>query len=261
MRRRLAGVNASDGLREPDPALVSELVTALDGLPLAIELAGARSRTMSLKDLVAHLGQRFRLLRRTNSNSEHPQSLAHAIAWSIGQLQPAARSALAKTTVFQSAFTLTDVEAVLESRDDGDWAPDLVAALVDASLLEQLLPNERGESCYRLLSSVRDMAAEHLGSTEAKQLNKRHAECFAAKVSALELHPSNSLRRADVRELDLLAPDLLSARRWSSKHAPLLAVPLTLALDGWCFLRGSAIDRLENTVANIRWTNQDGTQP
>ncbi len=239
LRQRLSDVGTPTELT--DAALVSQLVSALDGLPLAIELAAARARAMSLEDIVGHLGERFRLLRSTGSDAPN---LGYAIAWSIGQLSPTARRGLSRLTVFRSTFTLEDVEAVLGRLDDGVWILDVIETLVAASLLEHHRSERGGLSTYRLLRSVREMAAEQLGSAEEGRLRGRHAEQVAGSVSALDLHPSGELGIATIRQLDRLAPDLLHAWRWSSEHEAVLAGRLALALDGWLTTRGSVAERL-----------------
>ncbi len=114
-----------------DPTIVSEVVVRLDGLPLAIELAAARIRAMSLEELRRRLDDRFAVLRsRDRSAPARHQTLTAVIEWSWDLLAPEEQRALAWLSVFHDGFSSGLAEALL-----GTDSMDLVEALVDQSLL------------------------------------------------------------------------------------------------------------------------------
>ena len=126
------------------------IVTRLDGLPLAIELAAARVRAMAVEEIDRRLEDRFALLRGGDRSApDRHQTLLAVIDWSWNLIDAAERRALRRLALFNDGFTLEAAEAVL-----GDGALDAVQDLVDQSLLsvQDAPPGVR----YRMLESVRE---------------------------------------------------------------------------------------------------------
>ena len=144
--------------------VVAEVVARLDGLPLAVELAAARIRTMSLDEVRRALADRFALLRgRDRSAPARHQTLTSVIAWSWDLLSPEEQRALAWLSVFHDGFS-----ADVASGQLGPDAPDLVAGLVDQSLLA--VTEHDGASRYLMLETVREFGLKRLleaGEVEA----------------------------------------------------------------------------------------------
>ncbi|MFT5685384.1 MAG: putative ATPase [Myxococcota bacterium] len=137
--------------------VISDIVTTLDGLPLAIELAAARIRVLSVVKLRARLSDRFRLLRSKGALSRQA-TLRAALEWSWELLQPEEQSALAQLSTFVGGFTLEAAEEVLDLDAWPDaWAMDTVEALIDRSLV-RTVTDER----FNLLMSVAAFASEKL---------------------------------------------------------------------------------------------------
>jgi len=135
---------------ELDHDVVSEVVTRLDGLPLAIELAAARIRAMSLEELRARLADRFALLRgKDRSAPARHQTLTAVIAWSWDLLSAEEQRALAWLARFHDGFGSSAAESML-----GPGAQDLVESLVDQSLLAVV--ESGGVVRYRMLETVRE---------------------------------------------------------------------------------------------------------
>lgn len=188
-RSRDAG--APDASRVKSAGAAEALVEQLDGLPLAIELAAARMRMLGLEELLARLDQRFRLLRGTGGDVDPRTATMRGVldgSWS--QLEPWARLGLAQCSQFRGSFTLESAEAVLDVAEceDAPWAMDVLQRLQDQSLLE-VESVERGRTCFRLLHTVRDYAAEQLarpdgaertGPEAVRAVRKRHCEHYAA---------------------------------------------------------------------------------
>ena len=173
----------------PDAAdrdAVVELARLLDGLPLAIELAAARTRLLSPRALLARMSERFRVLALSGRRQDRQVTLRTTFDWSWELLNAAERSALAQLSVFEGSFTLEAVEAVIDVSDCGaaPWSGDLLQSLVDKSFV-RALDHDR----FTLLVSIQAYAAEHLvaeghfpGSGPAAQqaAQGRHGSWFAA---------------------------------------------------------------------------------
>src|SRR4051812_3381827 len=141
------------------PELVSAVVARLDGLPLAIELAAARIRSMSLEELRQRLEDRFAVLRgKDRSAPARHQTLTAVIAWSWDLLEIREQQALAWLSVFHDGIGIGSAEAVL-----GPDALDLVEALVDQSLLS--VSEADGSVRYRMLETVREFGTLRLAES------------------------------------------------------------------------------------------------
>ena len=126
------------------------IVTRLDGLPLAIELAAAKVRAMSVEEIDRRLEDRFALLRGGDRGApDRHQTLLAVIDWSWNLLDEAERRALRRLALFNDGFTLEAADAVL-----GDGALDAVQGLVDQSLLS--VRDAAGGLRYRMLETVRE---------------------------------------------------------------------------------------------------------
>ncbi|MBE3015705.1 winged helix-turn-helix domain-containing protein [Microbispora sp. NEAU-D428] len=189
-----------------DDSVVADVVAVcreLDGLPLAIELAAARLRSFTVRQLAEAVGERLTLRGSRTAGPRH-RTLRAVIDWSWGLLSPAERVALRRLSVFAGGAT---AEAALRV-----CGADLetVACLVDKSLVVAAEPDglaDRGERVrYRLLETVRAYAAERLEEAgEARAVRDRHLDFFLE--TAEESEPG--LRTAD--QLRLLA--MLDAER------------------------------------------------
>ncbi len=154
-----------------------ELCAMLDNYPLAIELAAARTTTMSAAEIVARLAQQPSLLRarsaRDPSGTRRHADLATALDWSLAQLSPRARDTLTRATVFVSDFDLASAEAILSSADVStiDVVDDL-GELVE----HHLVTREHGRARFRLLEPIR----QHLHPGVPSETEQRYGEYFAA---------------------------------------------------------------------------------
>lgn len=154
------------------------LVELLDGLPLAIELAAARIRLMTLPMLRQRVGERFKLLTSSGSRHGRPATLRATIDWSWDLLSEAERAALAQLSVFEGGFSLESIEAVVCVQDA--WPSDLVQALLDKSLVRRVRDDR-----FDLLISVHEYAREKLAeSSEQRGAEQRHGAHFAGMRDA-----------------------------------------------------------------------------
>ncbi|MET9484694.1 BTAD domain-containing putative transcriptional regulator [Streptomyces sp. NPDC006638] len=152
---------------DADPAAVAEICRRLDGLPLAIELAAARLRLLSPRQIADRLDDRFRLL-TSGSRTVLPrqQTLRAVVDWSWDLLDEAERAVLRRLSVFAGGCGLAAVEEVCAGTTPGDPVrspdvPALLGSLVDKSLVVAA-PSPDGDMRYRLLETVAEYAAERL---------------------------------------------------------------------------------------------------
>lgn len=225
---------------EPDAAAraeVREIVRLLDGLPLAIELAAARVRVLSLPQIAQRLVDRFALLGNARGAAGRQATLRATLDWSWGLLSPAEQAALAQCAVFEGGFTLDAAEAVIDLSGLAD-APavlDVVDALAHKSLLH-VAAGAAGEvePWFGLYLTVREYAAQRLaglGPQAEAAAQSRHGRHFAGfgRESALEAlaTPGGPARRARlVRDIDNL---VVACRRATARAEPEVAVPCFLA--------------------------------
>ena len=162
--------------------LIASICRRLDGMPLAIELAAARVRSLSLADLRDRLDQRFRLLvGGSRAALARQQTLLATVAWSYSLLDGAEQRLLRRLAVFPESFDLAGAEAVcgIAGIDRLDVA-GLLGSLVDKSLVgtEHGPENLR----YRLLETIRQFAGERLAEAgaEAAAINAAHCEYFVS---------------------------------------------------------------------------------
>ena len=164
----------------PDRApVVARLCVRLDGIPLALELAAARIRSLSVEQIDARLDDRFRVLTGGSRTAlPRQQTLRAAFDWSYDLLHEQERVALRHLAVFPGAFTLEAAAGVVGDASIDEFAVvDLIAQLVERSLLDA---DTRGAcSHYRLLETTRAYAMEKLlESGDAPVLRRRHAQYF-----------------------------------------------------------------------------------
>ncbi|MEV4440173.1 BTAD domain-containing putative transcriptional regulator [Streptomyces sp. NPDC049577] len=172
------GAAARPGFRvADDPEACAEICRRLDGLPLAIELAAARLRSLTPRTLADRLDDRFRLL-TSGSRTVLPrqQTLRAVVDWSWDLLDLPERAVLRRLSVFAGGCELTAAEAVCADGEDVDAldvAP-LLGSLVDKSLVVAA-PGDDGEMRYRLLETVGEYAAERLDEAgERTDTVRRH---------------------------------------------------------------------------------------
>jgi predicted ATPase/DNA-binding NarL/FixJ family response regulator len=221
-------------LSKGNAELVAEICTALDGLPLAIELAAARLRMLSVKQIATGASDRFRLLTRgPRTESPRLQTLRASVDWSYELLSEAERTLVRRLGVFSGSFSLDAAERVCST--DGiqtNDVLDLLAELVDQSLV---LAEEHGlEMRYRLLETVREYALERLAEAgEGERLRDRHRDFFLALAERAAPHLETGRQREWFEVLDPEAANLAAAIDYAIRSDPPLALRLCTALFMW----------------------------
>jgi len=183
----IARAQAADpafALTEQNAGAVAELCARLDGLPLAIELAAARTKLLPPAALLARLGNRLELLTGGRRDApRHQQTLRMTLDWSYDLLDLEAQHLFAQLGVFAGGWTLPSAEAVC--RGDSSVLEGL-AALVDESLVRQRQTSD-GEPRFSMLQIVREYALERLAQLgETDDTRRRHLEHFVSFAEEAE---------------------------------------------------------------------------
>lgn len=185
-----AGRLLVDRLTEARPTLlltdrtspvVAELCHRLDGLPLALELVGARAVALPIEEILRRIDEDLDLLAQpATRGGRRQQTLASTVAWSWDLLTEAERSALARLTIFPSTFDLSAAEAVV-GRDLEEPALELLTSLIEQSLVHGL-DDRIGR--FRLLSPIHEFAARRLPDLDREACHDRHAEYMTGIATA-----------------------------------------------------------------------------
>ncbi|WP_445164376.1 helix-turn-helix transcriptional regulator [Mycobacterium sp. Dal123C01] len=208
---------------EDNKALVQEICERLDGMPLAIELAAARVRALSLTQILDSLHDRFRLLTGgARTAVRRQQTLRASVDWSHALLTEPEQVLFRRLAVFAGGFDLDAAQAVGASSNVETYQLlDQLSLLVDKSLV---VADDAGDGMrYRLLETVRQYAQEKLGeSGEADDVRTRHRDYYTDTVA--ELH---SRRLAGVETLmrwvGVEIANLRAAFTWSRENSDLEA--------------------------------------
>jgi predicted ATPase len=199
----LADRAAALGITGLDADASSWVAQRLDCVPLALELAAGRLRTLSLAQLADRLESSLRALVSPGLPERHA-TMRGAIAWSWDLLAPPERAMLAALSVFRGPFELEAVEEVVGVAEPW-WPDELLGSLVDKSLVRVEVEATRR---FHLFESVREYAAERLPEDEAVVLWRRHLRYYAGAAERLlaRLPMADALRR-----LEPLRPELMAA--------------------------------------------------
>ncbi|MEU3463402.1 BTAD domain-containing putative transcriptional regulator [Streptomyces sp. NPDC006733] len=265
---------------QPDFELAADLdavlrvCTALDGLPLAIELAAARLRSMSASEIASRLGalsaapehaeygpgsrpdERFRLLSRGSRTAQPRQkTLRGVVDWSWDLLTEPERAVLRRASVFAGGWTLEAAEAVCADREEGEEATreagvdafdvlDLIDSLVDKSLVVAHRPEGADGVRYRMLETIRAYGAERLTEAgESPALRRAHARYFLGVAEAAEPHLRRSEQLDWLRRLSADQDNLHTAlRRRVEEGDTTTALRLLAPLSTYWLLRGVRLE-------------------
>jgi predicted ATPase len=194
---RVRAVRPGFSVTDDDVPAVSAICRALDGIPLAIELAAARLRTMTVVQLASRLDDRFRLLTGGNRTAmTRHQTLRAVVDWSWELLSEAERALLRRVTVFAGGVTVEAAERVCAGRPvQTSEVLDLLTALADKSLL--MAEGDDEAPRYRMLETIRAYGSERLDEAgERDAMRNAYARFFVELAETAEPH----LRRAEQLE-------------------------------------------------------------
>jgi predicted ATPase/DNA-binding SARP family transcriptional activator len=238
---RAAAVRPGFALDEKTLPLAADIVRRLDGLPLAIELAAARLRTLPLAEITRRLDDRFRLL-TGGSRTALPRhrTLRAVVEWSWDLLIPAERLLAERFSVFPAGATPEAVASVCGAQGDTD---DVVSSLVDKSLLQPVDDGRR----LRMLETIREYGTEKLaGRGEVGEVRRRHAEYYSDLMKEAAPH---FLTRDQLTWLKAAEADRDNIRAalhyWCDTQDAARAIALAVTLSGLAFLLGNHGDIAE----------------
>jgi predicted ATPase/class 3 adenylate cyclase/DNA-binding CsgD family transcriptional regulator len=199
-------------------ATVGEICARLDGLPLAIELAAARVRALSLTEILDTLHDRFRLLTGgARTAVRRQQTLRASVDWSHNLLSEPERVLFRRLAAFLGGFDLHAAQAIAGGGDMPRYqVVDLLTLLVDKSLV---IANETaGRTRYRLLETVRHYALEKLGeSGEADDVRTRHRDHYTSMAALLD-GPSGADYGQRVEQTETEIDNMRAAFAWSREN-------------------------------------------
>jgi predicted ATPase/class 3 adenylate cyclase len=257
---------------EKDAPAVAELCARLEGIPLALELAAARMRSLSIEEINARLHDRFKLLTGGSRIALERQQTLHAlVSWSYDLLQPDEQIVLDRLSVFAGGFDLAAAEAVCGADPIlPEDVVDLVTSLVEKSLV--IFEQDDGRSRYGILETIREFAHKHLAKRyemlgtikefaserlkdrdDVAATAKRHCDYFFAFAKTINrkllgAEQAEWIRRAEA-ELDNLRAAIALAL--SSGVDPVIAVKLEVALMRFRILRGYSTEGRNNVRAAL----------
>ena len=243
---RATSLNGAFELDAESAVALARLCRRLDGMPLAIELAAARTRALSIPEIAARLDDRFRLLASgARTMPARHQALRATLDWTYDALSPDERQLFARLAVFAGGFTLRSAESVCSSPDlPVDEVFELLSALVDKSLV---VAQRRGSRTrYHMLETIAAYSAERLAEADdLTAVHARHLDHFLALAERVEatLRMPDRAPAYDVlaRELDLLEEDDDNLRRalgWALDGDDVeKGLRLAGALAGFWFIR------------------------
>ncbi len=224
-----------------DLAAVAEICRRLDGLPLAIELAAARVRTLSPRGLAARLGRRLSLLTDgARDLPERQRTLRDAIAWSYDLLPPAEQTLFRQLGVFVGGCTVAAAEAVCVAAADGGDGDALrgVVSLVDKSLL-RTDEGPDGEVRFAMLETIREYALEQLGTgDELARARGRHAAHYLGLCEEAEPWLVGPEQDRWLNVLEREHDNLRAALSWAREGDAGLGLRLAGALWQFWHMRG-----------------------
>jgi len=213
---------------QQNAAVLAEICARLDGVPLAIELAAARVRALSLVEILDSLHDRFRLLTGGSRTAvRRQQTLRASVDWSHALLTEPERILFRRLAVFYGGFDVDAAQTVAGSGAVERYQViDQLTLLVDKSLV--VADDSGGRTRYRLLETVRQYALEKLGeSSEAHSVRSRHRDYYT-KLAALLDNPAGGDYEQLIGRADLELDNLRAAFGWSRENSD-IELALTLA--------------------------------
>ncbi|WP_433273919.1 BTAD domain-containing putative transcriptional regulator [Actinosynnema sp. CS-041913] len=235
LAERAAAVRPGFAVTDDNAPVLAEICRRLDGLPLAVELAAARLRSLTPDQLAARLDDRFRLL-TGGSRTALPrhQTLRAVVAWSWDLLTPAERDFAERLTVFPAGIDLEAAEHLA-----GEDAFDLLTALVDKSLLHVV---DGGR--YRMLETIREYGLERLGeSGRVRAARAEHAEYYRDLAETAEPHLRGEEQLSWLARLEAERDNVLAALHFAADCGDAdTAVRIAAAMSMFWTMRGNRAD-------------------
>jgi len=207
-------------LDERNVSTVSKICRRLDGIPLAIELAAARVKVLSVDEIAARLDDCFSLL-TAGSRTAIPrhQTLRATMDWSYELLTEPERTLFRRLSVFTGGFTLEAAEVVCSQGMQRKTILDLLGRLVDKSLVIVEIGSEISETRYRLLETIRQYAREKLlDANESEPLRDQHLHFFVRLAEHTQPIFQTTRRTEWLPRLEIEHANLRAALEWACER-------------------------------------------
>jgi predicted ATPase len=217
---------------------IADICRHVDGLPLALELAAARMRSLNPADIAERVRTHLDLLSSDGVNSGRHGTLRTVLDWSYGLLGDDARQLFDRMSVFAGSFDLAAAEVVCSGRGiERRQVVDLVTSLVDASMIT--VGGTEGAVRYSLLETLRRYGAEHLSADlEAEDVRRSHAQHFVRVAEQADQGLRGPEEAQWVKAADLDLDNFRTAHRWMTEHEQVdLALRLSRGLRYYMLFR------------------------
>jgi predicted ATPase/DNA-binding CsgD family transcriptional regulator len=217
---RARAIDPAFALTSENAAAVAGICARLDGLPLAIELAAARTRLFTPTALLARLDRRLPVL--TDGPMDAPirqRTLRSTIGWSFDLLSEPDQRVFASLGVFAGGFALAAAEAVAIDPADPNGGPDVLTSLnhlVEQNVLT-VAPDAEGEPRFRMLETIREFAREQVPEPDQVGLRDRHLAYFVALAERSEPQLRGPDQAAWIRRLTAEQADIRAALAWAQQ--------------------------------------------
>lgn len=241
---RARAVNPYLEVDASNAATIAEICRYLEGIPLAIELAAARSNVLSPAALLARLSHRLDVLGGERPDMpERLRTMRRAISWSYDLLSPEEQRLFRRLSVFEEQFSLEAVEAVFECASPDRTAIDVLGTLVDRSLVRRLPRNAHTER-YQMLRTLREFGLERLQALEEEaDARLAHARVMTALGEMAEPHLVQQDQDVWLDRLDEDRGNIRAAIEWALANGhPELVFRLAGAIWRFCAVRGLITD-------------------
>ncbi|WP_186243533.1 BTAD domain-containing putative transcriptional regulator [Mycobacterium simulans] len=201
----------------------------LDGLPLAIELAAARTRVMSAEQIAEELADRFGFLSHGHRGAPtRRQSLMACLDWSYDLCTQSEQRLWRRLSVLVESFDLATARGICGEDVPADEFLDLLSALVDKSIL--IRTEHHGVVCFRLLETLRDFGNSHTTEAEHLRLARRHAAWYHQLLAEAEAQWFGPQQLQWIERLTRDLPNIREALQFSLTDNPVMAVDMTVAM-------------------------------
>jgi predicted ATPase len=214
-----------------DSPAVRELISRLDGLPLAIELAAARVKLLGPEHLLERIGQRLDLLKGGRDADERHATLRATISWSYDLLGAEEQALFARVAVFRGGATLENAEQVCAAD------LDTLASLLDKSLVRRRTDAD-GEERFWMLETIREFALERLAASGEEDALRRAQ--FRTLIALADRAGTRGIVDFGPWNFDLVAPEIDNVRSvldWAALQDPSLGLELAVALESYWVVR------------------------
>jgi predicted ATPase/DNA-binding SARP family transcriptional activator len=234
---RAAAVRPGFALTPTNAGALADICRRLDGVPLALELAAARVRSLSVQEVAERLDQRFQLLTGGPRTAQgRQQTLRATVDWSYGLLSPTQQRMFDRLSVFAGSFAREAVDAVCDDGTLDEPTDNLITTLADKSMVVADVTEDKTR--YRLLETLREYGRDRLVNNDATEVARRHAEYFVSLAEGAAERLRGSDEAVAMASLDRELDDLRAVHRWSIDNRRLdLSLRLSAALHWYALWR------------------------